>query len=128
MGQKYFATCNSCGTKFAMNIGGGFIFHLLHCNLCGEEKEIGFDELGEIHLRYIKGLDVPYCIATSESDAHIQKYYPGKPLSDAEYHSMVEEYAGKCNCGGMYKFEAKPRCPSCKSADYTMGECEVFYD
>lgn len=54
MGQGCTAICKDCGNEFTANIGGGFFFHLLHCYRCGKEKEIGFDELREIHLQYLR--------------------------------------------------------------------------
>ena len=115
MGEIYLAKCKKCGHEFHESEGGGFFFHLLRCNLCGETKSIGFKEIGEPHLKYIKGLQMPYCLASAESDAKIQKEYPGEPISEKEYHLVVEKIAGKCNCGGKFKFKARPRCPKCKS-------------
>ena len=110
--------------------GGGFCFHLLHCDQCGKEKSIGFDELGEVHLRYLKGLSGPYSIATRDHDKEVQERYPGEPLSEAEYDLKVEEVAGKCKCGGRFSFDAPARCPLCKSDDYREDPevCELLYD
>ena len=85
---------------------------------CGKEKEIGFDEIGEPHKKYIKGLSVPYSGATSEWDEDIQKNYPGEPISEEEYHREVEKIVGNCKCGGGFKFDAPPRCPKCKSTEF----------
>lgn len=41
--------CSKCGTKFKVSEGGGFTFHVLHCDKCGMEKRTEFNELGEIH-------------------------------------------------------------------------------
>lgn len=127
MGQGCTAICKDCGNEFTANIGGGFFFHLLHCHRCGKEKFVGFDELGEIHLRYIKGLSGPYCMASASMDENIQNNYQGKPLSEKEYHTEVEKYAGNCECGGKFKFNAKPRCPACKSQNYDAID-HVLYD
>ena len=131
MGRQYDAKCKKCGKKFTVRDGGGFIFHLLHCDKCGREKSISFDEIGEPHLRYIKGLDIPYCIATSKHDEDIQKNYPGEPLSEEEYNKAVEKKAGKCDCGGRFRFDALPRCPKCGSLDLLCDENSpgiCFYD
>ena len=117
MGTLYSAICKDCGAKFQVDEGGGFSFHLLKCNKCGASKSISFDSLGEIHKRYIKGLSVPYSIATSEKDDYIRKNYPGEPITKQEYHKEVEKSAGHCTCGGQYKFNAPSRCPNCKSAN-----------
>ena len=130
MGNRYTAICEKCGDKFEVNNGGGFFFHLLHCDQCGKEKSISFDELGDIHLRYVKGLSVPYCMVSAEKDKRIQEEYPGTPLSEDEYHAEVERMAGQCHCGGEFKFDASPRCPKCKSAAFSEdpdGEY-VMYD
>lgn len=128
MGEERRAICNACRHRFSMNIGGGFRFHLLRCDRCGAEKAIGFDSLGDIHLRYLKGLQGPYSVATADYDREVQRNYPGEPLPEGDYESKVEEFAGKCGCGGEYKFNAPPRCPKCKSSDLKMGKVLLCYD
>jgi len=130
MGSGCDAICDRCGYKFQANIGGGFIFHLLHCDKCGSEKSIGFDEIGETHLKFLKGLPGPYCIATQESDKYVQDNYPGEPISEKEYNREVENLAGSCKCGGQYTFESPPRCPKCKSAKWTRDPegTGMYYD
>ncbi len=130
MGSSFGAICNECGEKYMVSQGGGFCFHLLHCERCGKEKSIGFDELGEIHLSYLKELSGPYCIATREHDKEVQEGYPGEPLSEVEYDAKVEEIAGTCKCGGHFTFDALARCPRCKSDDYREYPevCGVMYD
>ena len=127
MGSQFNAICSKCGEKFTVSDGGGFFFHLLHCNKCGKEKSIGFDELGEIHLRYIKGGVGPYCIASMDSDKKIQESFPGEPLNEKEYNKQVEHFAGICNCGGKFKFSGKSRCPKCHSLKYTQDQNGEFW-
>ena len=119
MGHSYTVLCKKCGTQFKVNEGGGFCFHLLHCNRCGADKSIGFDELGEVHFRYLKGLPGPYAIATAGSDRRIQEEYQGTALPEAEYNKEVEKLAGQCECGGAFTFKARARCPECRSARYS---------
>jgi len=107
--------------------GGGFFFHLLHCNKCGKEKSIGFNELGEIHLRFIKGCGGPYCIASMESDKKIRETFPGEPLGEREYNKLVENFAANCDCGGKFKFSGNPRCPKCHSLKYTQDPNGDFF-
>ena len=84
--------------------------------------------LGNIHLRYLKGLPGPYSVATADYDREAQRNYPGEALSREDYESKVEEFAGKCGCGRQYKFNALPRCPKCKSSDLKMGKALVCCD
>jgi hypothetical protein len=131
MGHSYKAKCNNCGHKFTASDGGGFRFHLLHCDQCGKEKSVGFDKLGDTHLRYLKGLSRPYAVATSEYDKHVQENYPGEPLDEKEYNRLVEQFAGKCKkkgCNGHYRFDAPPMCPKCGSIELEEGEVTVLYD
>jgi hypothetical protein len=74
-----------------------------------------FKELGETHLRYLKGLGMPYAIVSSEHDQWVRDHYPGEPLNEEEYHRAVERLAGDCRCGGHFSFDAPPRCPKCGS-------------
>jgi Zn finger protein HypA/HybF involved in hydrogenase expression len=130
LGCEYKATCKECGKRFRIHEGGGFAFHLLHCNKCGKERSISFERLGEIHYRYLKGLSGPYSIATSSSDRHIQQNYAGTPLSEEEYYVSVEKIVGKCRCGGQFEFNASARCPKCKSTnlDVDRKEPSICYD
>jgi hypothetical protein len=128
MGQTYRAECKECGYKFEISEGGGFTFHKLRCDACGTSKSISFREIGEPHLRYIKGLKIPYSMLTEESDREIQENYPGEPLSESDYYAAVEKIAGKCRCGGLFKFEAGPRCPKCRSTQLARGETTICYD
>jgi hypothetical protein len=120
MGSSFGAICKSCNHKFTVCEGGGFLFHLLHCDKCGKDKGIGFGEIGTPHLRYIKGLPGPYCIATAEQDKYIRENFPGETLSEEEYNDIVEKIAGKCECGGQFKFDAPSRCPKCNSTEYDL--------
>jgi len=38
-----------------------------------------------------------------------------KDLSFEERISLVEKRAGKCHCGGHFRYNAPSRCPKCKS-------------
>jgi len=128
MGCEYKVTCRACGHKSLVNDGGGFLCHMLRCDKCGREKDVGFNEMGEIHLRYIKGLSGPYCVATTKFDKTIRENYRGKPLSERKYNKAVENFADKCGCGGQFKLKAKLRCPKCKSARLKKGAPTFFYD
>ena len=128
MGCEVEVICKECGTKYKAAMGGGFLFHLLHCDKCGEGKGVSFQDLDEIHLKYIKGLNVPYCVATGASDKYIQDNYPEKPIGEDEYHRLVEEFAGKCKCGGNFTFKALPRCPKCGSKEAESVTVTYLYD
>jgi hypothetical protein len=128
LGQGFEARCRKCRQKFGVSVGGGFTFHLLRCDQCGATKSISFRDIGEPHLRYIKGLAGPYCVATAESDARIQQEYPGEPLSEGEYYLAVEKMAGRCSCGGQFRFDAPVRCPKCHSTSVKMDGPTIMYD
>jgi predicted RNA-binding Zn-ribbon protein involved in translation (DUF1610 family) len=117
MGKTYGAICDTCGHRFEAREGGGFFFHVLHCDTCGEEKIIPFDELGETRLRYIKGHPDPHSKSTRSLDKFVQKNYPDAPLSEDEYFAIVEEVAGDHACGGHFTLEAPARCPRCGSTN-----------
>ena len=54
MGSASGYICRTCGARFQVRSGGGFFFDLLHCDTCGEAKSVGHQELGDIHLRFVK--------------------------------------------------------------------------
>lgn len=128
MGEEWSATCKHCNHEFFIKEGGGFFFHLLRCDKCGKEKTISFDKIGDAHLRYLKGLKGPYCIASSNYDEHIQETYPGDPMTEEEYYKAVESLMRKCRCGGHFTFSSPPRCPKCHSPDIIKGDIFVQYD
>lgn len=130
MGMSSEAICRNCGNRFRVNMGGGFFFHLLHCDSCAEEKSMSFEELGEIQLRYLKGPSGPFTIATQEYDTYIQEHCDCEPLTGEEYHNEVERFAGQCSCGGNFTFSAPPRCPKCNSPDWRFDPAsgKIMYD
>jgi len=128
MGSGFDAICEKCGNNFTFNDGGGFLFHLLRCNKCGSEKTIKFDDIPDLHCRFVKGLDRPYSVASMMQDKEIQESYPGEPLSEKEYFKLVEKEAGRCRCGGNFKFKSKPRCPRCKSLKVKTEKINIIYD
>lgn len=95
--------------------GGGFFFDLLHCGTCGAERHVGHDEVGDIHLAFVKGLPGPYAVSRMELDWQIKRDYEGEPLTRDEYRAAAEATLEPCACGGRFSYEAEPRCPACRS-------------
>lgn len=62
-----------------MRDGGGFFFDLLHCDRCGRAQSVGHQELGDIHLRFAKGLPGPHAVARWGMDRQIQQEYLEEP-------------------------------------------------
>ena len=115
MGSACGYICRSCRTRFQVRSGGGFFFDLLHCDACGEAKSVGHQELGDIHLGFVKGLPGPYAVARSAMDRRIQHEYPGEPLTRDEYAAAAEATLEPCSCGGRFRYDAQARCPACRS-------------
>jgi len=128
MGHKLKASCLDCGHQFEINEGGGFFFHMLLCNQCGKTKSVGFEEVPDLHQQYLKGLKGCYCIASNESDEKVQADASIVPITEKTYHQEIEKFAGKCDCGGAFRFNAKSRCPKCRSTHIQKGEIFMFYD
>ena len=115
MGSASGFICKACGARFTIRSGGGFYFDLLHCDTCGADGSVGHQELGDIHLRFVKGLPGPYAVVRSKMDRQIQREYPGEPIGRAEYHALAEATLEPCTCGGRFRYDAPPRCPECRS-------------
>ena len=130
MGTQTEHRCQACGTSFEIQEGGGFFFDLLHCDRCGRGRAIGHDEMGDIHLGYVKGLDGPYSIVRAESDERIRQEYPGAALTESEYRTEVEQLAGSCDCGGSFRYDAPSRCPGCGSTREQWSDASrmIIYD
>ena len=82
MGQISSYVCRVCWARFAVSAGGGFFYDLPHCDSCGAHKSVRHHDLGDIFLGYIKGLDVPYTVATAGRDRRIRDEYTGQPPSE----------------------------------------------
>ncbi len=132
MGHTAGYVCKACGTRFSVRHGGGFFFDLLYCEDCGKARSVGHQDLGDIHLRFVKGLNHPYAVARAEMDRRIQLEYPGEPLDRAEYHVAAEGTLEPCPCGGRFRYDAPPRCPDCRSTselwDKDPTVSGMFYD
>ena len=132
MGHETSHRCRACGTRFSVREGGGFFFDELHCDACGAVRDVSHQALGDIHLRYVKGLGMPYAMVRADMDRRIQEEYPGEPLSEAAYHADVEATLDPCACGGRFRYGAPPRCPGCRSTeamwDVDEAGVEAFYD
>jgi len=129
VGVTYRAVCQECGHRCKVEVGGGFVFHLLHCIQCGKAKAVSFDELGEVHLQYLKGLEGPYSVPTAAHDEAVKETYSGRAISESTYERKVQRIAGACRCGGRFTLRAKPRCPKCRSIrlDPVDGS-DILYD
>jgi hypothetical protein len=132
MGSASGFICRLCGTAFLVHSGGGFFFDLLHCDTCGRSRSVSHRDLGDVHLEFVKGLGRPYAIARMDMDRRIQKEYEGEPIGRDEYHLLAEASLEPCECGGPFRYDANPRCPTCRS---TSGDWEddaragaVLYD
>lgn len=132
MGSTSGYICRTCGARFTINDGGGFFFDLLHCDTCGKAKSVGHEELGAIHLGYVKGLPGPYAVNRSEMDRRVQHEYAGEPLSEAAYHAAAEATLEPCTCGGRFRYDAVARCFECRSTsekwDLDLEAPSVLYD
>ncbi len=117
MGTATGHVCKACRTKFRADDGGGFFFDLLHCRICGAAKSVAHSDLGDIHLRFVKGLGRPYAVAREEMDRRIQAEYPGEPLSRRGYRAAAEATLAACPCGGRFSYHAPARCPGCRSTN-----------
>jgi hypothetical protein len=115
MGSDSSHICSACGSRFRISTGGGFFFDLLHCDRCGQAKSVGHEELGDIHLGYVKGLPGPYAVSRMELDSRIKQEFTGPVLSRQEYRQAAEATLGPCRCGGRFRYDAPARCPSCRS-------------
>jgi hypothetical protein len=115
MGTAYSYICRACGERFMATDGGGFMFDLLHCDTCGATTSVSHQELGEIHLGFVKGLPGPYAVARAAMDRRIQAEYPGETLTSDEYHAAAEATVATCDCGGRFTYDAPARCPGCRS-------------
>jgi hypothetical protein len=115
MGIETSLECSNCHSVFTYCDGGGFDFHLLHCDRCGKEKLVNYSKLREIHWKYFRDRNPVYAAA----DLFYLHYPPnGQPKPNRDlYWREIEDVAGNCRCGGQYREAAPRRCPKCKSTN-----------
>jgi hypothetical protein len=120
------ATCLDCGTRFTVQSGGGFLFHVLHCDSCGETKSVAFTDLGPLYERHLRGFPISPGMSAEQHERHIQELLAHAPQP---YDDLgIEAILGKCHCGGRFRFQAPPRCPQCHSTSVEQGRIVESYD
>jgi predicted Zn-ribbon and HTH transcriptional regulator len=87
-----------------------------------------FDDLGDLHARYLKGSERPHTVVFEGEHRYVRDHVDVEPLSSEEYYAAVEMAAGKCECGGKLSFDAPARCPKCGSTQIEEGPEIVCYD
>ena len=121
------AACQGCKAEIIVKEGGGFFFHQLRCVRCGRATQIGRDEIADLHLRYLKGSELPYTVGQSAEHQYVREQVDVEPLSSEEYYAAIEAVR-KCDCGGRLSFDAPPRCPRCGSLEIKLGDVVGNYD
>jgi hypothetical protein len=135
LGCSIQAACNKCKTHFTASKGGGRKFDLLHCDHCGAEHGINHDEIGNPYKRYCNSVEALFQFRRGRDENHIVKSIRNLlsgvwySVSTFQYNRAVEKKAGKCQCGGRFKFDAPPRCPGCLSHEFTEIDpyCREYY-
>ncbi len=125
MGQSYGATCKPCGHTFVVSEGGGIFQELLHCTKCSETADVLHEDVRDAYLGYLKGMNN----ILPEMDGSDGQSYEGEPITRRQYRAAVEKKAGKCLCGGRFRYSARPRCPACASDDiFDNKTLRICYD
>ena len=90
--------CKDCGAKCRITEEDSFFYHDLHCDKCGGYRSVLIEEV----YAYFEKLDLDL-------------------LDKNRYNRLVEEFAGKCKCGGNYTFHFLLRCPKCRSTNLELS-------
>ena len=124
MGISYVsfdATCRECEKAFSASRGHGRRFQQLRCDACGDTLLVGHEEIADLHRRFMIAAD---------KAGEIDDWEEGSRAFDRasdEFREGVEAFAGKCSCGGRFRYGAPIRCPSCCSTDVEQGEIRRLY-
>jgi hypothetical protein len=108
MGSSTGHVCKACGTRFGVRSGGGFYFDMLHCDAPGKAQSVGHQALGDVHLRFVKGLGHPMPSLAPRWTVRSSKIIQGEPRSRDEYHAAAEAPLEPCPCGGPFRYDAQP--------------------
>ena len=129
MGVQREGKCLECGEAFTVSAGGGFSFHLVRCEACGETKSIGTDEIEPLLASYQSDLLMRcYTAGSVAQDYYAKKHWDPDKAAEEKYKRSVEDFSGDCACGGKFTFDAPLRCPACHSTHIELGEITLFYD
>ncbi|MFW6163697.1 MAG: hypothetical protein ACODAJ_13085 [Planctomycetota bacterium] len=109
--------CRACGWRGEVVEGGAPGLYLLHCESCGEPRRVTREELGDIYLRYLKGLPEDARQMVAGYDPAAVEACVGAPLTLEALFAAIETHAGRCSCGGTLSLEAPPRCRRCRCDD-----------
>lgn len=118
MGHLLGVICKDCGEKYTVSEGSGFLFHILRCDTCGKGKPIRVTELEEIYSIYFEEINSSIFIPSSHPYIFSKDDYPFGPIDYFPYYHKVEDFLGKCSCGGNFRLNAQNRCPNCRSTIY----------
>jgi len=86
VGRSVESKCLDCGKSFTASYGGGFTFHLLHCDKCGKEKSIGFDKIDQY-----------------KNDERVFEVYAGKCKCGGSYSFEAAPRCPKCRSVNIKK-------------------------
>jgi Zn ribbon nucleic-acid-binding protein len=118
MARIRHAACARCSHPYTFHEESGRRSHLLRCVRCGREKQIGIGEVRDLVQRHEKVLTSPLPAGPADADGGIHPLVSPERLDPRRYRQMIEQVAGVCICGAVYRFSARPRCPLCRSTVY----------
>ncbi len=125
MGESYMVICSACQHRFRVTSGPGMRFLVFHCDTCGRDKGVGFDDFGAEFTRLPEGIG-PYSLERERDQES-----PVELRSErARIRQHVEDTAGGCPCGGAFRLDAIARCPDCGSDRYVNDPNaeQILYD
>jgi hypothetical protein len=105
-----------CDHTFTVHEETGHNAHLLYCVSCGRDKRIGQEDLKEVYNRSLATLIVSPLLGIKSLAKSVRPLFSDEPIDCRKYSLMVENLAGSCICGAVFRFSGKPRCPRCRSA------------
>jgi len=118
MGHLFGVICKDCGEKYNVSEGSGLIFHILRCDACGKGKPIRVKKLEEICSILFEEINSSIFIPSLHH--HIFSI-DANPFGSNDYFTYcfkLEDFFGRCCCGGHFRFNVLKRCPNCRSAMY----------
>jgi hypothetical protein len=105
-----------CGHTFTVHQETGCKAHLLHCVSCGRDKRIRQEDLQDLYHRSLATLTISPLLGIKCQAKPVRPLFSDEPIDCRKYKHMVENLAGSCICGAVFRFSGKPRCPGCRSA------------
>lgn len=124
METLFHAICNDCNEKFVCYESDSASYHTLHCEICGKECNVAFDDTG---IQFLSCLVETNNHSENEDEENFtNSFEEHRVFVDGQSLKKIDKIAGLCECGGHFRLDLPVRCPRCGSMNYREAQAKPF--